>query len=530
MSEMDFDSICERFGIPEGMRKHVAADAPARGKLAVARGMLPMPPKVLLSMMYLLVGDADSKVAGAAEEGITAMPAERMVPLLDSETHPKILEFLAYRRGADERLMEKVVLLRQINDKTICYLAETGSERIAEMIGNNQERLVVSPTIVRFLRRNPRATKSLVERVQTFQRLIGVDVGEATEEEKRQSEELQRQRASAAAGSPSSAALPPPPPAAVAPTQPEPLPTVVPAAAVGALEADPIGALDLAPSVVPPLLRDEANLPADFLPGEVYIPATAAAGFVPFHGLLNPLGALFADWGIPEDRSYLAPPYLHAGTASTLDAQAVPAAVLPSGPLFEAPTAAPSAIVAPTRSAVDVVDTTGLSSIADSDFAFGFDESGDDFGTEFTEDRDITDEGEKLTLQQAIAKMSTGQKIKLAYKGNKTVRELLIRDTNKIVACAVVKGGRLTDNEALSVASNRAIHEDVIRLLADNKEFLRKYPVKLALAGNPKTPIPVAMGLLSSIHLSDLKILSNNRNISSAVFGAAGKMVKARQH
>ena len=50
--------------------------------------------------------------------------------------------------------------------------------------------------------------------------------------------------------------------------------------------------------------------------------------------------------------------------------------------------------------------------------------------------------------------MTVGQKIKLAYKGNKTVRELLVRDTNKIVGVAVVKSGRITDREVMTIATD----------------------------------------------------------------------------
>jgi hypothetical protein len=109
------------------------------------------------------------------------------------------------------------------------------------------------------------------------------------------------------------------------------------------------------------------------------------------------------------------------------------------------------------------------------------------------------------------------------------VRELLVRDTNKIVAVAVIKSGRITDNEVKSIATNRAINEDCIRALADNREYLRKYPIKVALANNPKTPISVAMSLLKSLHVKDLKGLANNRNVSAAVFSQAAKLYKQKK-
>ena len=147
MTEQEFLEACERLEIPEAQRKHIAPATPPRAKMAVARGLLPIPPKVLLPMQYLLLGDADTAVAGEAESAMLSLPGERLVPLLDRATHPKILEFLAYRREEDQQLHELIVLSHQVNDKTLCYLAERGSERICEIVANNQERLIITPLL-----------------------------------------------------------------------------------------------------------------------------------------------------------------------------------------------------------------------------------------------------------------------------------------------------------------------------------------------------------------------------------------------
>jgi hypothetical protein len=94
---------------------------------------------------------------------------------------------------------------------------------------------------------------------------------------------------------------------------------------------------------------------------------------------------------------------------------------------------------------------------------------------------------------------------------------------------AVVKSGRISDQEVMTIAMNRAINEDVVRALSSSKEYMRKYPVKVALVNNPKCPIPTAITLVNSLSLKDLKGLANNRNVSSVVFTAAGKLFKARK-
>ncbi len=500
MDAKEYAAACDRLNIPDALRKHAAPGAPARGKLAVARGMLPAPPKALLAMQYLLLGDPDPEVASEASAAILDLPEDRLLGLIDTKTHPKLLEFLAYKR-TDEYLLEQICLKRQINDKTICYLAETGSHRITEIISNNQERLIVTPEVFRFLARNPNTAQSVIDRVTSFMRLHGLS-NEASEAEIKASAKAAQARANAAALAA----------AGVAPPVPEPVEETAPAQGAAEQTAPPAGTVAEVPDAgLPPVAAlGEDGLPEDFVSGEPYIPPAPAALPTPPPGLLNPLEALLLDWGIDPLAEYVAPPLgWQDDTAGR--------------PIM------PRRQEVDVEEAIDELDLTGLTSIADSDFAFGLEEEDDDFGSMFTEDKENVGEEEKLGLKQAIGKMTTGQKIKLSYKGNKEVREILIRDRNKIVASAVVKSGRLTENEVKAIAGNRGVAEDVLRLLSMNREYMRKYPVKVAMAGNPKTPIPVAMSLIKQLHIKDLKLLSSNRNVSSAVFGAATKLYKQKR-
>lgn len=132
------------------------------------------------------------------------------------------------------------------------------------------------------------------------------------------------------------------------------------------------------------------------------------------------------------------------------------------------------------------------------------------------------------SIAKRIAAMAPGKKIKLAYLGNKETRNILIRDRNKQVALAVVKSGRMTDNEAFAAAGNRNLGMDVLREIAANREFMRKYPVKVALVNNPRTPPSVAVPIVSQLQKRDLEQLSRNRNVSSVLFTMALKLLKQK--
>lgn len=171
------------------------------------------------------------------------------------------------------------------------------------------------------------------------------------------------------------------------------------------------------------------------------------------------------------------------------------------------------------------------SEVEDDVFAFSFEEEEESFDLSLTADGEENapiEPEEKLSLERQIAKLMVGEKIKLAYTGNLTTRKLLLRDANKLVSSAVVKSGRMTENEILGAAGNRNIPSEILNYIANNKAFMRKYPIRSSLAKNPKTPVPIALKLLRDLTKSDLRALSLNRNVPGVVFTTAGRLYRKK--
>jgi len=138
-------------------------------------------------------------------------------------------------------------------------------------------------------------------------------------------------------------------------------------------------------------------------------------------------------------------------------------------------------------------------------------------------------EEEELTLYQKLLKMTVAQKIERALKGSKEERSLLIRDSNKVVAMAVVQSPKITEQEIEAIAGMRNVHKDVLRYIGRNRQFLKKYKIVLALVKNPKTPPDIALTLLNRIMEKDLKNLVRDRGISEFVRQAASRLLKSRK-
>ena len=126
------------------------------------------------------------------------------------------------------------------------------------------------------------------------------------------------------------------------------------------------------------------------------------------------------------------------------------------------------------------------------------------------------DEDAQSTLQR-IASMTVAQRIGLAMKGSREERAILIRDPNKIVAIAVLSSPKLTENEIEGIARMASLSEEVLRIIATNRAWIKRYGVIVALARNPKTPVAISMNLLGRLSERDLRAISTDKNVPEAL-------------
>jgi hypothetical protein len=135
---------------------------------------------------------------------------------------------------------------------------------------------------------------------------------------------------------------------------------------------------------------------------------------------------------------------------------------------------------------------------------------------------------ERVSLIRRIMFMNTKDRMKLAMKGDREARSILIRDSNKVVCTAVVNNPRITEQEIENIAAMRTVADEVLRIIAMNRSWARAYPIIHNLARNPRTPVPTVMNILNRIRTKDLLNLTQNRNVSEAVRRQAYRLQQAR--
>jgi hypothetical protein len=134
----------------------------------------------------------------------------------------------------------------------------------------------------------------------------------------------------------------------------------------------------------------------------------------------------------------------------------------------------------------------------------------------------------RQTLLQQIGKMTVAQRVQFAMKGSSEARRTLIRDSNKVVQRSVLQSPRLTDQEVESFASMANLTDEILRLIAGNRNFRKNYVVVRNLLNNAKTPLDVTLHMLPTLNAADLKKLTMNKNVPETLRTSALKLQRTR--
>ncbi len=191
MSAFDPENVRQK--LPENLRALVDPTTPKEKKNMIAKGVIPLMPRDMIIVLFLLLFDSDDEVKANACDSFKDIPEEIMLNVLsDSSLPPEILDYVARNHG-NERYNQAVILNPVTHDSTIAYLAGIErSQQNIEIIANNRERILRSPQIVEALSANPAVSRSTLDGVISFlnlhlketdQKKEGLFLGSASDEE-----------------------------------------------------------------------------------------------------------------------------------------------------------------------------------------------------------------------------------------------------------------------------------------------------------------------------------------------------------
>lgn len=128
-----------------------------------------------------------------------------------------------------------------------------------------------------------------------------------------------------------------------------------------------------------------------------------------------------------------------------------------------------------------------------------------------------------------IREMTVPARLKLAMKGNHEARTILLRDSNRLIRKMVLVNPKITEEEIVVVCKDRNADADLLRGIGENRDWMESYPIRYALAENPRSPVATSLRLLKSLQERDLRSIAKSRNVPTAVSGTARRMLFEKQ-
>jgi hypothetical protein len=127
--------------------------------------------------------------------------------------------------------------------------------------------------------------------------------------------------------------------------------------------------------------------------------------------------------------------------------------------------------------------------------------------------------------KKSLSSLSVLERMKLAMKGTREQRAVLVRDSNKLVSAAVLSSPKVNEAEIETFTKMGNVSEDVLRVIGQNRSWTKNYGIILGLCKHPKTPPAIAMSFVQRLNERDLKALTTDRNAKEGLRLLAKKML-----
>ena len=151
--------------LPKPLQKHADPKAPLPLRMMGAKGLVPaVAPVDLSTLLFMLSFDADPGVRETAEKTAGGLPDKMWGVALRAEgMKGVVLDWLADRFVAKDAAVEMVVLNPSTPDETLARLAPTLPQKLADIVRQNELRLLRHEGILRGLCQNPNALASTLD-------------------------------------------------------------------------------------------------------------------------------------------------------------------------------------------------------------------------------------------------------------------------------------------------------------------------------------------------------------------------------
>ncbi|GAC1352154.1 MAG: hypothetical protein NVSMB1_12180 [Polyangiales bacterium] len=127
--------------------------------------------------------------------------------------------------------------------------------------------------------------------------------------------------------------------------------------------------------------------------------------------------------------------------------------------------------------------------------------------------------------EEAVVESTIAQTTTLALRGNRDERSAIMRDQNPTMHMHVLRNPGLQLDEVAAIAKMRTVSAELLKAIAEKREWAQRAEIAIALIRNPKTPVAIGIKLLDHVSTGDLRQLAKDTHTRGPIQQAARKKV-----
>jgi hypothetical protein len=132
-------------------------------------------------------------------------------------------------------------------------------------------------------------------------------------------------------------------------------------------------------------------------------------------------------------------------------------------------------------------------------------------------------------LKARVEEMAMGEKIALARIAGPGVIPSLRSEGHGEVIAALLGNPRLSEDEVLILCAGEQVPPVVLSAVGSHPKWRQRYPVKMELLRNPRTPATVTLEFLDSLSTSDLGEIASLTGVPRLVRATAKQILESRR-
>jgi hypothetical protein len=131
-------------------------------------------------------------------------------------------------------------------------------------------------------------------------------------------------------------------------------------------------------------------------------------------------------------------------------------------------------------------------------------------------------------LREKVSGLTIGEKKTLAKTAPRSLIGMLKTDSDPSVFASLLHNPRLVEEDLLPILTNELTPVGVLEAIAADRQWTNRYPIRLALVRNVRTPLRFSLLFLSKLKKVDLEQLTRTPDTPDLVQAAADRILAGK--